>query len=189
MVVGYVRVSTEEQNEARQVKQMEEHGVEKVFVEKKSGKNIERPVLNEVLRYVREGDTLCVCDFSRLSRNTLDLVKLVKELNDRGVSLISFKESIDTSTAQGKFLLYLFGALAEMERELMLERQRDGIAVAKAEGKYKGRKAKDLNVEILEKVIAGELSVSGASRLLNVTRPTIYNMVSRYKNDACVESV
>lgn len=182
MLIGYVRVSTEEQNEARQVKQMEEHGVEKVFVEKKSGKNTDRPVLDEVLNYVRDGDTLFVCDFSRLSRKTIDLVKLVEELNSRGVGLVSFKEAINTSTAQGKFMLTLFGALAEMERELMLERQREGIDVAKAEGKYKGRKPKDLNMEILNKVIAGELSVSSASRLLDVTRPTIYNMIKRLDN-------
>ena len=184
MLVGYVRVSTEEQNEARQVKQMEEHGVEKVFIEKKSGKNTDRPILDEVLRYVRESDTLFVCDFSRLSRNTIDLIKLVEDLNKRGVRLVSFKEAIDTSTAMGKFFLTMFGALAEMERELMLERQREGIAIAKAEGKYKGRKPKDINVEVLEKVIAGELSVTGASILLNVTRPTVYNMIVRYKDRA-----
>ena len=182
MLIGYVRVSTEEQNEARQVKQMEEHGVEKVFVEKKSGKNTDRPVLDEVLNYVRDGDTLFVCAFSRLSRKTIDLVKLVEELNSRGVGLVSFKEAINTSTAQGKFMLTLFGALAEMERELMLERQREGIDVAKAEGKYKGRKPKDLNMEILNKVISGELSVSSASRLVGVTRPTIYNMIKRLDN-------
>lgn len=183
MVVGYVRVSTEEQNEERQLKQMENHGVEKVFVEKKSGKNLERPVLKQTLQYVREGDTLCVCDFSRFSRNTTQLIELVRELNNKGVKLVSFKENIDTSTAQGKFFLTMLGALAELERELMLERQREGIAVAKEKGLYKGRKPKDLNVEILERVIAGTLSKTEASIMLNVTRPTIYNMINRYKEE------
>lgn len=140
MRVGYVRVSTAEQNPARQVELMKSLGVEKVFLDKISGKNTDRPQFNEMLSFLREGDTLYVESFSRLSRSTRDLLGTVSVLSGRGVQLVSDKEKVDTNTPQGRFMLTVFAALSELERENILERQREGIEIAKAKGKYKGRK-------------------------------------------------
>lgn len=140
MKVGYVRVSTLDQNPARQEELMKALEVEKVFSEKISGKNTERPQFNAMLSFLREGDTLYVESFSRLSRSTKDLLKTVSVLNEKGVQLVSEKERVDTTTPQGRFMLTVFAALSELERENILERQREGIEIAKAEGKYKGRK-------------------------------------------------
>lgn len=141
MRVGYVRVSTAEQNPARQVELMKSLGVEKVFLDKISGKNTDRPQFNEMLSFLREGDTLYVESFSRLSRSTRDLLGTVSVLSGRGVQLVSDKEKVDTNTPQGRFMLTVFAALSELERENILERQREGIEIAKAEGKYKGTQA------------------------------------------------
>lgn len=145
MKVGYVRVSTAEQNPARQMELMKSLGVEKIYQEKRSGKNTDRPQFNEMLSFLREGDTFYVESFSRLSRSTRDLLSTVATLTERGVNLVSDKENFDTSTPQGKFVLTVFAALSEFERESILERQREGIEIAKAEGKYKGRKPIPVN--------------------------------------------
>lgn len=140
--IGYARVSTEEQNEARQLVAFEgfPEKIKKVFIDKMSGKNTNRPELQAMLNYVREGDVVVVSDFSRLARSTRDMLQIVQELTDKGVGLISLKESINTDTPQGRFVLTIFAALAELERETILQRQREGIAIAKQQGKYKGRK-------------------------------------------------
>lgn len=140
MKVGYVRVSTAEQNTARQEVIMEQLGVEKVFVDKMSGKNTDRPQLQEMLSFVREGDTLIVESISRLARSTKDLLSIMEELDRKKVKFVSQKENIDTSTPNGVFMMTVFAAMAQLERETMLARQREGVEIAKAEGKYKGRK-------------------------------------------------
>ena len=140
MKVGYVRVSTLDQNPARQMELMKSLGVEKIFLDKISGKDTNRPQFNEMLSFLREGDTLYIESFSRLSRSTKDLLYTVALLTERGVNLVSDKEKVDTTTPQGRFMLTVFAALSELERENILERQREGIEIAKIEGKYKGRK-------------------------------------------------
>ena len=124
MKVGYVRVSTAGQNTARQEVIMEQLGVEKVFIDKMSGKNTDRPQLKEMLAFVREGDTLVIESFSRLARSTKDLLEIVEELEKKNVKFVSQKENIDTSTPNGKFMLTLFAALAQLERETLLARQK-----------------------------------------------------------------
>lgn len=119
---------------------MKSLGVEKTFLDKISGKNTDRPQFTEMLSFLREGDTLYVESFSRLSRSTKDLLNTVSVLSARGVQLVSDKEKVDTNTPQGRFMLTVFAALSELERENILERQREGIEIAKSEGKYKGRK-------------------------------------------------
>ena len=147
--IGYARVSTAEQNEQRQIVSFDSFPfhISKVFVDKCSGKNMERPQLQEMLRYVREGDTVVVSDFSRLARSTKDMLNIVQELTDKKVSLISLKENINTDTSQGQFMLTVFAALAELERATILERQREGIAIAKQNGKYKGRRPTPFDVD------------------------------------------
>ncbi len=145
--IGYARVSTEEQNEARQLQSFESYTekIKKVFIDKMSGKDINRPQLQAMLEYVREGDVIVVSEFSRLARSTRDMLQIVQELTDKGVGLISLKEKIDTDSSTGRFMLTVFAALAELERDTILQRQREGIAIAKQQGKYKGRKPLPFN--------------------------------------------
>lgn len=118
---------------------MEQLGVGQVYIDRTSGKNTDRPEWKKMINFVRAGDTVIVESISRFARNTKDLLELVEQLAAKGVEFVSQKEAIDTSTPTGKFMLTIFGAVAELEREYILQRQREGIAVAKANGVYKGR--------------------------------------------------
>ena len=140
MNIAYVRVSTVEQNEARQVEALSSHQIDKWFKEKVSGKDTNRPQLQAMLEFAREGDTIYIHDFSRLARSTSDLLKLVELLQSKNVRLVSNKENIDTHTPTGKLMLTMIAAINEFERTNLLERQREGIAIAKRKGIYKGRK-------------------------------------------------
>lgn len=136
MRVAYVRVSTLEQNEARQIENLKAHNIEKWFIEKVSGKNTDREKLREMLGFIRAGDSVYIHDFSRLARSTKDLLDIVETLNKKGVTLVSNKESIDSSTPTGKLMLTMIAAINEFERTNLLERQAEGIAIAKVDGKY-----------------------------------------------------
>lgn len=185
MKVGYVRVSTREQNTSRQDVLMEQLGVERVFTDQMSGKSKDRPELQKIMEFVREGDILVVESISRFARNTKDLLDLTATLKAKGVQFISKKESIDTNTPAGKFMLTVFGAMAELEREYILERQREGIEVAKAEGRMKGRPKKQIDdfESIYNDVKAGKLSAAKASKQLNISRSTWYRKVEEFKRD------
>ena len=139
--IAYVRVSTVEQNEARQREALKVFIIDKWFVEKASGKDAKRPVLQEMLEYIREDDTVYVEEFSRLGRSTADLLATVQRIEDSGAKFVSLKENFDTKTPTEKLQMTMMAAIAEFERAMILERQREGIAIAKREGKYKGRKA------------------------------------------------
>ena len=181
MKVGYIRCSTEEQNEARQVRMMEEQGTEKNFIDKASGKNTDRPEFHKMMAFVRSGDTVIVESISRIARNTRDLLAIVAELTGKGVEFVSIKESIDTTTPQGRFMLTVFGALAELERENILERQREGIAIAKEQGKYRGRKPQDVDPERRREVCArwraGDSAATAAMKELGMKSNTFYRRV------------
>ena len=166
MKVGYVRISTKDQNTARQDVLMEELGVEKIYTDKLSGKNTDRQELHKMMDFVREGDVVIVESFSRFARNTRDLLDLTAALTEKGVQFISKKESIDTSTPAGKLMLTMFAALAEFERETLLERQAEGIAIAKAEGRMTGRpqKAVDTFETVYWEVKAGKKSAAQGAR-------------------------
>ena len=136
MKIGYIRVSTEEQNTARQEILLRDLGVDELFIDKASGKNANRPELARMMNYVRRGDTVIVESISRFARNTRDLLDLVERLTEKQVEFVSRKEAIDTTTPTGKFMLTVFAAVAELEREYILQRQREGIAIAREQGKY-----------------------------------------------------
>ena len=140
MNIAYIRVSTVEQNEQRQIEAMKPFNIEKWFIEKISAKDTNRPKLQELLEFAREGDTIHVHDFSRLARSTKDLLDIIEQLSQKNIYLVSNKENIDTSTPTGKLMLTMIGAINEFERYNLLERQREGIAIAKRNGKYKGGK-------------------------------------------------
>ena len=180
-VVGYVRVSSTDQNEARQVEALT--GTDRLFVDKLSGKNTERPALTEMLGYVREGDTVRVASLDRLARNLDDLRRLVTELTAKGVRVEFVKEALTftgEANPMSKLLLSMLGAVAEFERELIRERQAEGIAIAKAKGVYKGRKPA-LNAEQVEhaksKVAAG-VPKAAVARDLGVSRQTLYSALA-----------
>ena len=181
MKMGYVRCSTVEQNEARQMKMMEEQGIEKLFIDKASGKNTDRKAFHEMMDFVRMGDIIVVESISRIARNTRDLLSIISELTQEGVEFVSLKENIDTSTPQGRFMLTVFGALAELERENILERQREGIEIAKQEGKYKGRKPLEVDEKkfrsICSKWRAGEMTATAAMKELELKPNTFYRRV------------
>ena len=185
MKIGYVRVSTKEQNTARQEELMKSLDVDKVYIEKMSGRNTERPFLQEMMNFVREGDSVVVESISRFARNTKDLLELTEELNNKHVQFISQKENIDTNTPAGKFMLTIFGAVAELEREYIRQRQKEGIEIAKEQGKYKGRPAKQLDTfdEIYQQWKSGNITATFASEQLNVSRSTFYRKVSEHEKD------
>lgn len=180
MNLAYVRVSTAEQNEARQIESLSRYAVDKWFTEKISGKSADRPKLQELLDYAREGDTIYIHDFSRLARSTKDLLDIVEQLKTKGVALVSLKESIDTSTPTGKLMLTMIAAINEFERTNLLERQAEGIAIAKAKGVYKGRKA--VTVENFSEYYAAymrrEKSKSQLARELGISRPTLDKLIA-----------
>jgi DNA invertase Pin-like site-specific DNA recombinase len=177
MKVAYIRVSTVEQNEARQIEAMQNKGIEKYFTEKISGKDTNRPQLKAMLEFVREGDTVYIHDFSRLARSTKDLLDIVEQLHNKGVYLVSNKENIDTSTPTGKLMLTMIGAIAEFERANLLERQREGIEIAKREGKFKGGQVKAIDESKFNKEFARyqkrEITKKELAEVLNISRPTL----------------
>ncbi len=158
---------------------MRELGVERVFIDRMSGKNTDRPELKKMLAFVRQGDTIVVESISRFARNTRDLLELVEQLQAKGVEFISKKEALDTTTPSGKFMLTIFGAVAELEREHILQRQKEGIAIAKANGVYKGRKP--LVRPEFETVVLlwrnGDITAAEATRRLNMSPSTFYRKV------------
>lgn len=185
MKIGYVRVSTEEQNTARQEILMQELGAEQVYIDKISGKNTERPQLKEMMSFVRSGDTVITESISRFARNTKDLLNLIEQLSAKQVQFISKKEAIDTSTPTGKFMLTVFGAVSELEREYILQRQAEGISIAKKNGVYKGRKPIDLHPDF-KKVITlwqnGDITAVEAMKRLGMKPTTFYRKVKKYQN-------
>lgn len=183
MKIGYVRVSTEEQNTARQEIMLRELGVDELFVDRASGKNADRPELNRMMNFVRRGDTLIVESISRFARNTRDLLDLVERLTEKQVEFVSRKEAIDTTTPTGKFMLTVFAAVAELEREYILQRQREGIAIAKQQGKYRGRPPKAY--PDFERIAArwqkGEITAVQAMKQLGMSKTRFYERVKRLK--------
>lgn len=186
MRVAYVRVSTAEQNEERQIAALKNCKIDKWFCEKVSGKDTDRIKLKEMLSFVREGDTVYVMDWSRLSRSTVDLLKIIEGLARKGVKLVSLKENFDTSTPTGRLMLNLIAAINEFERQNLLERQREGIELAKLQGKYTGRKPNKYDERLLAEIVvaikAKKITVTEAAKRLNVTRATVYNLIQRYDN-------
>lgn len=185
MKVGYVRVSTQEQNTARQEVLMEQLGVEKIFIDKASGKNTDRPEFKKMMDFVREGDTLVVESYSRLSRSTKDLLETVEKLKEKGVEFVSKKENIDTSTPTGKLMLTVFAGIYEFERENNAIRRDEGIAIAKAKGGvYQGRKPIEINKALFEvmlaEVRAGDRTNRSAMKKLDLKPNTYYKAIKEF---------
>ena len=183
--LAYIRVSTVEQNEERQRVALAKYNPDKIFEEKVSAKDTNRPELQRLLEFAREGDTIVVHDFSRLARNTRDLLDITEQLKRKGVTLISNKENIDTSTPTGKLMLTMIGAIAEFERQNLLDRQREGIAIAKEKGVYKGRKPIEIEdskfTEVYNRYMSRGISKVDMAKELGVSRPTLDRMIAKYQ--------
>ncbi len=179
--VGYIRVSTVEQNTSRQ---LEGENLDRTFEDKVSGKSVDRPQLQAMLNFVREGDTVVVHSMDRLARNLDDLRKMVRELTERGVKIQFIKESLTFTgedSPMANLLLSVMGAFAEFERALIRERQLEGVAIAKKKGLYKGRKPKFSDSQIAEikkRAKAGEKKAALA-REFEVSRETIYKILNK----------
>ena len=185
MKIGYVRVSTQEQNTARQEVLMQSLGVDQIYIDRMSGKSQDRPELKRMMNYVREGDTVIVESISRFARNTRDLLELIEHLTAKGVDFVSRKEAIDTTTPTGKFMLTVFGAVAELEREYILQRQKEGIAIAKEQGIYRGRKPIERSNfnQVVALWKAGQITASEAMKRLDMKPSTFYRKIRQMKEN------
>lgn len=177
MNVAYCRVSTEDQSLDRQTVAMEQLGIEKMFTEKISGKDTNRPELQKMLEFVREGDVVYIESYSRLARSLRDLLTIIDTLKEKGVKLVSLKENIDTTTPNGKLIFAIYGGMYEFERECMLVRQQEGIAIAKANGKYTGRQKIRLPADfgiIIQDWTDGRITAKAAMRRLDMKPTSFY---------------
>ena len=183
--VAYIRVSTIDQNEARQKVALQKYNIDRWFIEKASGRDANRPKLKEMLEFIREDDVVYVEEFSRLGRSTADLLMIVRKIEDTGARFVSLKEQLDTTTPAGRLQMTMMAAIAEFERDMILERQREGIAIAKAAGKYKGRKEITIpNIgEYYEKYMTRQGTKVSIAAELGISRTTLDRLFSKYKED------
>lgn len=186
--IGYIRVSTQHQNTGRQHEDFSAKGItiDKLYEEKISGKNTDRPQLKALLQYVREGDTVYAESFSRLARSTRDLLEIVEDLTSKGVQFVSLKENVDTSTPQGKFMLTVFAGLAQLERDTILQRQREGIDLCLSEGRAYGRptaKISDTFATHYQQWKTGKIKALDFMKAENLPKSTFYKLVKRFEED------
>lgn len=184
--VGYARVSTKGQDLSLQIDELNKYGCDKVFMEKESGSKSDRPELKRALEYLREGDRLVVYKLDRLARSTFNLHKIANELQEKGIGLVFIKEQIDFTTASGKLMFTMLGAIAEFERDLINDRTAEGRERAKAQGKHMGRKGQDeKQVQKALSLFAEReekgLSVNDIVKLTGVPRSTIYAKIKEAK--------
>ena len=188
MNCAYVRVSTKQQNEARQIEALKKYNIDKWYIEKESGATMDRPKMLEMLRSLKSGDTVYISDFSRLARNTYDLLCIAEDLEHNGVNLVSDKEGLDISTASGKLMITIIAAVNEFERNITLERQAEGIVIAKAKGVYKGGKPKQIDEELFTENLMryrnGEITKTEFSSALGVSRPTLDKILKKRTGDS-----
>ncbi|ACQ67735.1 DNA invertase [Candidatus Williamhamiltonella defendens] len=179
MLIGYARVSTQDQNLALQIEALTKAGCKKIFEDKSSVSRAQRPGLVKVLEILREGDTLVVWKLDRLGRSVKNLVDLVGELHKQNIQFKSLTDAIDTGTASGRFFFHVMASLAEMERELTVERTRAGLEVARQLGRKGGRKRKmtDSKIESAKKLLANGIPPRDVAKNLGVSVPTLYRWI------------
>lgn len=179
MLIGYARVSTQDQNLSLQLEALKKAGCEKIFKDKTSGSRAERPGLSKALELLRKEDTLIVWKLDRLGRSVKHLVNLVGELHQEGVQFKSITDSIDTGTPSGRFFFHVMASLAEMERELTIERTRAGLEIARKLGRKGGRRRKmtDSKIESAKKLLLNGVPPKDVAKNLGVSVPTLYRWI------------
>lgn len=179
MLIGYARVSTQDQNPSLQCDALKNAGCQKIFEDKVSGARAERPGLIRAMELLRDGDTLVVWKLDRLGRSVRHLVDIVGQLHQQNVQFKSLTDTIDTGTPSGRFFFHVMASLAEMERDLTMERTRAGLAVARQLGRKSGRRAKMTpgKIESARKLLADGMPAKDVARNLNVSVPTLYRWV------------
>lgn len=184
MMIGYARVSTQDQNLDLQTEALTRAGCEKIYEDKISGVRVERPGLTRALEMLREGDTLVVWKLDRLGRSVKQLVDMVGELHKRGIQFKSLTDAIDTGTPAGRFFFHVMASLAEMERELIIERTRAGLDAAKQLGRKGGRKPKmtSSKIESAKKLLASGIPPRDVAKDLGVSVPTLYRWLPASKH-------
>ena len=184
MKIGYARVSTHEQNLDLQLNELKKAGCDRIFHDKISGVKSDRPELKKALELLAEGDTLVVWKLDRLARSLKHLIEIVNDLEDRQIGFTSLTESVDTTTNGGKLIFHIFGALAEFERGLIVERTKAGLKAARARGKLGGRPRKLINgkKDLLFKLYdEGEMSINEICETLSISRQSLYNYLNARK--------
>lgn len=185
MKIGYIRVSSKDQNLDRQIEHLKNCGVEKIYQDKTSGKNTDRSGLKEMMEFIREGDIVYIVSISRLARNTLDFLNIMKDLEEKKVCLVCLKEPIDTTTPAGRMMATVFASMYQMERENIKQRQSEGISAAKAKGIKFGRPRQELTEDfknIYDRWKAKEITGVKAMNLLGMKKNTFYRRVNEYEN-------
>ena len=183
MIIGYARVSKEEQSMGRQLDVLKEFGVEQIIQEKMTGTKKERPGISELLLISRLGDTVVVESISRLGRNTLDILQLIQDLENKGVHFVSVKEKMNTTTPTGKAMLQMMGVIAELERNLIAERIREGLKSSQKRGTHIGRPRKDPDImkTALKMYDSEEYSVKEILKATNIAQGTLYRAINERK--------
>lgn len=188
MIFGYARVSTKKQSLDMQLDELQRYGCEEIITEKESGAKKDRKELQLLLSKLRKGDTLVVYKLDRLGRTMHQLVNLLQEFNEKGIHFVSIKDGIDTSTTMGRFLFHIFGAMAEMEREVINERVISGVAAAKARGREGGRKKAHTPQQIqgmMEMLASGKTKVE-VCEMFDVARATLYRYIKEHDSKQLV---
>lgn len=184
MIFGYARVSTEEQNLDSQIDALNQHHVERIFKEKMTGTKKERPQLQEMIQHLRKGDTVVVYKLDRISRSTKHLIEISEQFDSIGVIFISIQDGVDTSTAMGKFFFRVMASLAELERDIIVERTRAGLKAARARGKKGGRPFKDQDkVNMAIKMYQSkEYTIQQITQATGLGKTTLYRYLDKLQN-------
>ena len=185
-IIGYARVSTQEQNLDHQINELKEYGCDEIYTEKGTGTKLDRPEFNNMISSVRNGDSIVVYKFDRLSRSTKDLINICSELNQKNVSVVSIKDNIDTTTVTGKFFFTVVSAFSQLERDLIVERTKAGLDAARRKGKQPGRK-KGMSQETIKKCEyihylyeINDKSIQTLCEENGISKPTYYAYKKRY---------
>lgn len=179
MKIGYARISAAEQDEVQQIEVLEAAGCEKIFLDKVSGKDTNRPQLKEMLDFASEGDTIIIKELSRLGLSVRDLTNISASLVDKGINLVVLRENIDTSNALGRMFFNIMSCITEFEREIIRERTAEGIRIAKAQGKYKGRKPKVVPHSDILKEVNNGVSVTYICKKYKISPNVFYKHFKR----------
>lgn len=190
MKFGYARVSTEDQVTDRQLDALRAYGVDEIFEEKITGTKRNRPELNKLLSKLRTGDTLVVYELKRLGRNTKQLLAMAEEFQANGIEFVSLTEQLDTTTPMGRFVFTTWCALAQLDRDIISENTKSGLAAAKARGRVGGRKPHDRKQieKALKMYFSNEFTIKEITETTGISKPSIYEYVHKYKEEGNKEN-